>query len=157
MALHTLKRTVVLPITLDEAWDFFTSPMNLKVITPDYMGFIITSEGAEEKIYPGKIISYIVKPVLKIPMEWVTEITQVRDKEYFIDEQRKGPYSMWHHQHFFKEVEGGVEMTDLVHYIVPLGVLGDLANILFVRKQLDGIFNYRTKVLDELHKNYVKN
>lgn len=154
MSLHTLKRSIVLPIDIEQAWDFFSSPKNLKVITPAYMGFDITSEGADQKIYPGMIISYKVRPILNIPMEWVTEITQVKDKSHFIDEQRIGPYTLWHHQHFFKEVEGGVECTDLVHYVVPLGPLGDIANALFVRKQLEGIFNYRTEVLEKL---FVKN
>lgn len=150
MSLHTLKRTIILPISIEKAWDFFSSPMNLKVITPAYMGFDITSEGAEQKIYPGMIISYKVRPILNIPMEWVTEITQVKDKSHFIDEQRIGPYTLWHHQHFFKEVEEGVECIDLVHYVVPFGPLGDIANALFVRKQLEEIFNYRTEVLEKL-------
>jgi ligand-binding SRPBCC domain-containing protein len=150
MSLHTLKRTIQLPISLEKAWDFFSSPLNLKVITPPHMGFDITSEGADQKIYPGMIISYNVRPILNVPLEWVTEITQVKDKSHFIDEQRIGPYKMWHHQHFFKEVEDGVECTDLVHYVVPLGILGDIANVLFVRKQLEEIFNYRTEVLEKL-------
>jgi len=150
MSLHLLKSIQKLPIDLDTAWDFFSSPANLKVITPDYMGFEVTSEGSDAKMFPGMIISYIVRPVLHIPMEWVTEITHVKDKEYFVDEQRFGPYSLWHHKHFFTSIEGGVEMTDIVHYKVPLGPLGDLANLLFVRRKLNEIFDYRTKVLNDL-------
>jgi ligand-binding SRPBCC domain-containing protein len=150
MSLHQLKSIQKLPIDLDTAWDFFSSPANLKVITPDYMGFEVTSEGSDAKMFPGMIISYIVRPILHFPMEWVTEITHVKDKEYFVDEQRFGPYSLWHHKHFFTSIEGGVEMTDIVHYKVPLGPLGDLANLLFIRRKLNEIFDYRTKVLNDL-------
>lgn len=143
--MHSKQR---LPISLEEAWDFFSSPKNLKEITPDYMGFHIRS-GYEGKMYPGQIIEYTVKPVLGIPMYWMTEITQVKELEFFIDEQRVGPYNMWHHQHFFKAVEGGVEMDDIVHYRLPLGPLGNIAHALFVKKQLHGIFDYRKKVLEE--------
>ena len=102
MSLHSLKSTQKLPISLDKAWDFFSSPANLKVITPDYMSYKVTSEDAHLPMFPGMIISYIVRPVMNIPMEWVTEITHVKDHEYFVDEQRFGPYSLWHHKHFFK-------------------------------------------------------
>ena len=88
--------------------------------------------------------------VLGIPIYWMTEITQVEDKKFFIDEQRFGPYSLWHHQHHFREVEGGVEMTDIVHYKLPLGFLGDIAHALFVKKQLKGIFDYRFKIVEEM-------
>ncbi len=150
MSLHSLKSIQKLPIDLDKAWDFFSSPANLKIITPDYMGFKVTSEGADVKMFPGMIISYIVRPVLHLPMEWVTEITHVREKEYFVDEQRFGPYSLWHHKHFFKPIEGGVEMTDIVHYKIPFGPVGDMADKIFVRKKLQEIFNYRTQKLTEL-------
>ena len=150
MSLHSLKSTQKLPISLDKAWDFFSSPANLKVITPDYMSFKVTSEDADLPMFPGMIISYIVRPVMNIPMEWVTEITHVKDHAYFVDEQRFGPYSLWHHKHFFKAIDGGVEMTDVVHYKVPLGFLGDIANVLFVKKKLNEIFDYRTKKLQEL-------
>ena len=150
MSLHTLKSIQKLPISLDEAWHFFSSPANLKVITPDYMSFKVTSDDADVPMFPGMIISYIVRPVLHIPMEWVTEITHVKDQEYFVDEQRFGPYSLWHHKHFFKAIDGGVEMTDVVHYKIPLGFIGDIANALFVKKKLDDIFNYRTQKLETL-------
>ena len=150
MSLYNLKRTQKIPVSLDQAWDFFSSPANLKVITPDYMGFEVTSEDAEVKMFPGMIISYVVRPVLNLPMEWVTEITHVKEKEYFVDEQRFGPYSLWHHKHFFTAIVGGVEMTDIVHYKIPLGPLGAIAHRLFVRKKLQEIFDYRTKKLTEL-------
>lgn len=148
MSTYNLHAKQQLPISLEKAWEFFSSPKNLKEITPDYMGFHIRSE-YDGKMYPGQIIEYTVKPVLGIPMYWMTEITQVKELEFFIDEQRVGPYNMWHHQHFFKEIEGGVEMEDIVHYRLPLGPLGSFAHALFVKKQLQGIFDYRKKVLEE--------
>ena len=101
-------------------------------------------------MYPGQIIEYKVKPMLGIPLYWMTEITHVKDKEFFVDEQRYGPYSFWHHQHLFKEVEGGVEMIDIVHYKIPFWFIGDLAHALFVRKRLEHVFEYRYKVIEEM-------
>lgn len=150
MSVFTLERTIRLPITLEEAWDFFSSPANLKEITPPHMGFDIKSSPTWlGKMYPGQIIAYTVRPLLGIPMYWLTEITHVREQAFFVDEQRVGPYSLWHHQHHFKAIPGGVEMSDVVHYRLPLGFLGRIAQALFVGKQLEGIFNYRTKVLEE--------
>ena len=117
------------------------------------MSFDITSENLPETIYPGMIISYKVSPFLGIKMTWVTEITQIKEMEFFIDEQRIGPYSMWHHQHKISPVNGGTLMTDLVTYQPPYAVLGTLANKLFIKKQIEGIFDYRRKVLDELFGN----
>lgn len=150
MAVYNLKTVQKLPVTLEKAWDFFSSPANLADITPAHMGFNIISAHHGEKMYPGQIIEYTVKPLLGIPLYWMTEITHVKDGQYFVDEQRFGPYAMWHHQHHFKPIEGGVEMTDIVHYKLPLWVLGDIANRLFVRRQLDDIFNYRVKKVEEL-------
>jgi len=147
MKIYKLQKTQFLPISLDKAWDFFSSPANLKKITPDYMGFEITSEVNDKKMYPGQIITYIVTPVLNIPLSWATEITHVVDKKYFVDEQRFGPYSLWHHQHWFEAKDGGVEMTDIVHYALPLGFLGRIANSLFVKSKLQEIFDYREKVV----------
>lgn len=149
MKIYTLTKKQFLPITLEQAWDFFSSPVNLKKITPEYMGFKITSDLGDGKMYPGQIISYIVTPVLGIPMSWTTEITHVVDKKYFVDEQRFGPYSLWHHQHWFREVEGGVEMTDIVNYGLPLGFLGRIANSIFVQNKLQEIFDYREKVIGQ--------
>ena len=134
---------------MNTIWDFVSSPKNLKEITPDYMLFQITSKELKEKMYPGMIISYKVSPVLNIKMTWITEITQVKEKQFFIDEQRLGPYKMWHHQHFFEEHENGVLMTDIITYIPPFGILGDIANHLFIKKQLEEIFNYRFNVLEK--------
>jgi len=150
MSAYSLQRVQVLPISLEQAWEFFSSPANLKTITPSYMGFEILSNSGTDKMYAGQIITYNVRPVLGIPLFWMTEIKQVQHLEYFIDEQRIGPYKLWHHTHKFKAVDAGVEMTDIVHYQLPFGILGALAHVLFVRKQLHGIFDYRYKVLAQL-------
>jgi ligand-binding SRPBCC domain-containing protein len=149
MKVYTLKTVQNLKISLDEAWSFFSDPNNLKKITPNHLGFHITND-IPDKMHPGMLITYKLSPIKGFPVTWVTEITQVSEPNYFIDNQRFGPYSMWHHQHFFKEIEGGVEMIDLIHYVVPFGILGQIANSLFVRRQLNGIFAYRKKVLKEL-------
>ncbi|MFY7757908.1 MAG: SRPBCC family protein [Flavobacterium stagni] len=149
MKIYTLHAKQFLPITLDEAWDFFSDPMNLNTITPDDMGFK-TLSGADRKMYPGQIIQYIVTPLLNIPMKWVTEITHVDHKKFFVDEQRFGPYALWHHKHFFKEVPGGVEMEDIVDYKLPMGILGQLMHPILVKPRLHQIFDYRRKKLIEL-------
>lgn len=149
MKIYTLHAKQFLPITLDEAWDFFSDPMNLNTITPDDMGFK-TLSGADRKMYPGQIIQYIVTPLLNIPMKWVTEITHVDHKKFFVDEQRFGPYALWHHKHFFKEVPGGVEMEDIVDYKLPMGMLGQLMHPILVKPRLHQIFDYRRKKLIEL-------
>ena len=112
MAAHSIKTVQKIPISLEKAWSFFSDPANLQVITPATMGFKVMSKHQGPVMYAGQIIEYKVSPVLNIPLYWMTEITQVKDKEYFIDEQRFGPYSFWHHQHHFKEIPGGVEITD---------------------------------------------
>jgi ligand-binding SRPBCC domain-containing protein len=145
--LHFTQR---LPISLESAWDFFSTPSNLAKITPEYMRFHVTSDPAHlQKIYAGQIITYTVRPLLNIPLFWMTEITHVEPGAFFVDEQRIGPYRLWHHQHHFKPIPGGVEMTDLVHYRLPLGPLGTLAQALFVKRQLQGIFDYRKVKLEE--------
>jgi ligand-binding SRPBCC domain-containing protein len=150
MAAHSIKTVQKIPISLDKAWDFFSNPAKLQAITPDNMGFKVISKHHGDTMYAGQIIEYTVKPVLGIPLYWMTEITQVKNKEYFIDEQRYGPYSLWHHQHHFKEIPGGVEMTDIVHYKNPMWLFGRIANTLFVKKKLDGIFGYRYNKVEEL-------
>ena len=141
-----------IPISLKEAWDFFSSPKNLKTLTPDYMGFEITSTFFDEKMYPGQLISYKVKPLLSIPLNWVTEITHVIDHKYFVDEQRFGPYAMWHHEHHFQENEKGVLMTDIVHYKLNWYMGGPITNALIVKGQLKKIFDYRYQKINELFK-----
>lgn len=149
MAFYQIKQTQRIPASITEVWDFISSPGNLKEITPPYMGFIITTDNANEKMYAGMIINYKVSPVAGIKLNWLTEITQVRDKEYFVDEQRVGPYKMWHHQHKIEAIEGGVLMTDIVSYRPPMGILGALANALFIKHKLKHIFDFRTKALEK--------
>jgi ligand-binding SRPBCC domain-containing protein len=149
MKLYQLKSTQFLPISLDQAWDFLSDPRNLKTITPDYMGFEIC-DGADRPMYQGQIIQYIVTPVFGIKTKWVTEITHVVDKSFFVDEQRFGPYAFWHHKHFLKEVPGGVEMEDIIDYKIPFGWLGQLVHPILVKPKLNEIFNYRTQKLTEL-------
>lgn len=142
------------PISIDKAWDFFSSPKNLAKITPEHMGFIITSNYNDEKMYPGMLITYKVSPLLGIQLDWCTEITHVQEHKYFVDEQRFGPYAMWHHQHHFKEVEGGVEMIDIVNYAIPYGIIGRIANSIVVESEVKKIFEYRTKKIDEFFGKY---
>ncbi len=149
MKIYTLKAKQNLPISIDEAWEFLSDPKNLKTITPDYMGFKILS-GADRKMYPGQIIQYMVTPVAGIKNKWVTEITHVRDRQYFVDEQRFGPYALWHHKHFIKEIPGGVEMEDIIDYKIPFGILGQWMHPILVKPKLKEIFNYRENKLIEL-------
>lgn len=144
---YSLQKVQVMPISLQAAWDFFSNPANLQKITPESMGFKVTSVFHGEAMYAGQVIEYKVKPLLGIPLYWMTEITHVSDKKYFVDEQRFGPYSLWHHQHHFKEVPGGIEMTDIVHYKIPFWFLGDIAHTILVKQKLKDIFDYREKVV----------
>jgi len=153
MKIYTLHKQQKLPISVDKAWEFLSSPKNLKTITPDYMSFDILSK-IDRPMFPGQIIQYIVTPILGIKTKWVTEITHVKDKEYFVDEQRFGPYALWHHKHFIKAIEGGVIMEDIIDYKVPMGVLGQLAHPILVKPKLEEIFNYRQKKLIELFGNF---
>jgi len=149
MKLYQLKSKQFLPISLDEAWAFLADPRNLKTITPQYMGFEIC-DGADRPMYQGQIIQYIVTPVLGIKTKWVTEITHVVDKSFFVDEQRFGPYAFWHHKHFLKEVPGGVEMEDIIDYKIPFGILGQLVHPFLVKPKLNEIFTYRQHKLTAL-------
>jgi len=154
MPVYTKHETLKIPSTIDKVWDFISSPQNLKSITPEYMGFDITTKNLPEKVYAGMIISYNVSPLLGIKMRWVTEITHVSELKYFVDEQRYGPYKMWHHQHIIEAIEGGVLMTDIVDYLPPLGFLGAFANKLIIKSQLNEIFSFRTKKLEEYFGKY---
>ena len=153
MKLYRLHTIQDLPISKDQAWDFLSNPKNLKTITPDYMGFNILS-GADRKMFPGQIIQYIVTPVAGIPTKWVTEITHVKEGEYFVDEQRFGPYALWHHKHFIESIPRGVRMEDIVDYKLPFGVLGQLVHPILVKPKLKEIFEYRKQKLIELFGTY---
>ena len=149
MKIYRLHEKQNLPISPTEAWDFLSNPKNLKVITPDYMGFNILTE-ENKSMYAGQIIQYIVTPIADIKTKWVTEITHVKEGEYFVDEQRFGPYSLWNHKHFIKEIEGGVQMEDIVDYKLPLGVLGQMVHPFLVKPKLREIFEYRKSKLTEM-------
>ncbi|MFT4698812.1 MAG: ligand-binding SRPBCC domain-containing protein [Flavobacteriaceae bacterium] len=143
MAFYQFEKEQKINASIDELWDFISSPKNLKEITPAYMGFDIISKNNSEKMYPGMIISYVVRPLMNLKTNWVTEITQVKDKEYFVDEQRVGPYKIWHHQHILIPVKDGVLMRDIISYQPPFGILGKIANKLVIKKKLNEIFDYR--------------
>jgi ligand-binding SRPBCC domain-containing protein len=147
--MYQLKTKQIIPTDLETCWDFFSSPKNLKKITPNYMGFEVLLE-IPEKMYAGLMIEYEVKPLLGIPMKWITEITHVDELKFFVDEQRKGPYKIWHHEHHFKQVENGIEMTDIVSYEIPFGILGKIAHPLVVKKKLTEIFDYRFQKVEEI-------
>jgi ligand-binding SRPBCC domain-containing protein len=144
-----LKQEQFLPITLDGAWQFFATPRNLNEITPDNMVFEIVSE-LPDSMYAGLLINYRLKPMFNIPVDWCTEITHIKEKEYFIDEQRKGPYRIWHHEHHFRAVDGGVLMTDLLHYDIGKSIFGWIAGKLFVHKKVKAIFDYRCNKLQTI-------
>lgn len=149
MKLYQLHAKQALPVSKNEAWEFLSNPKNLKVITPEHMGFDILSEDGNS-MFPGQIIQYRVKPFPFFSTKWVTEITHVRDGDYFVDEQRFGPYALWHHKHFLKEIPGGVEIEDVVDYKIPFGFMGRLAQTLFIKKQLETIFLFRERKLNEI-------
>jgi ligand-binding SRPBCC domain-containing protein len=150
--LYTLTSNMLVKAGLQSVWDFISMPENLSKITPPAMDFRITFRSSldDGKMYPGQIIAYKVKPLPLFSASWVTEITQVQEKKYFIDEQRFGPYSFWHHQHIIKETPEGVEMTDIVSYKLPLGFIGRWFGGWMVRRQLKSIFDYRTIQLDKI-------
>jgi len=149
LKLYQIKIKQNLPISVDKAWEFLSNPKNLKEITPKYMNFRILS-GADRSIFAGQIIQYKVTPMLGISTKWVTEITHVKDKEYFVDEQRFGPYALWHHKHFIKKIDGGVEMEDIIDYKIPFGIIGQIAHPIIVKNKLKQIFKYRENKLKEL-------
>lgn len=149
MKLYSIHTKQNLPISLEEAWNFIANPKNLEVITPKSMGFK-TLSGDDKEMFAGQIIHYYITPLFGIKLQWVTEITHVQDRKFFVDEQRFGPYAFWHHKHFLKEIEGGVEMEDIVHYKVPMGILGQLVHPFLVKPKLEEIFAFRQKKLIEL-------
>ena len=154
MSVYQLEKKQKIPGTIEKIWDFISSPHNLKKISPPYMGFEITSNNLPEKMYPGMIISYKISPLFGIKLTWVTEITHVKEKEFFVDEQRIGPYSMWHHQHKIEPIQNGVLMSDIVTYEPPFGIFGKLSNQLFIKKQLERIFNFRETALENIFGKY---
>ncbi|NJO91752.1 MAG: SRPBCC family protein [Chloroflexia bacterium] len=150
--IYTLEITQLLPVSIEKAWDFFSSPENLDILTPKEFGFKITSRLAL-KMYQGQIITYKIDILPFIKTNWVTEITTVVENSYFIDEQRFGPYKMWHHEHFFVQKGKQVEMTDKITFALPMGFLGKLSYLIFVKKRLMAIFNYLAKKVQEIFTN----
>lgn len=148
MGLYTFQRTQFLPADLPTVWRFISDPRNLSLITPPSMRLRIRKQDLPASIYPGMLIAYTVAPIWNVPLRWVTEITHVEQEKYFVDEQRMGPYALWHHEHFLQPLEGGVEMTDIVTYQPPFGPIGDLANKLFLHGRLEDIFSYRRRALE---------
>ena len=150
MAFYQFHKEQIIDASIDEVWNFISSPQNLKKITPKEMDFEILTPNLPDKIYEGMIISYSVKPLLGIPTNWVTEITHIKDKSYFVDEQRVGPYKLWHHQHIITPLYEGVSMKDIVSYQPPFGWLGNIANTLIIKHRLEKIFRYRGEVIKKI-------
>lgn len=148
--LYRFSETQFVPASLESVWQFISSPDNLKYITPADMNFTVLENSSAGEMYPGMIISYKVSPLPFMRVAWVTEITHVEPLKYFVDEQRFGPYSFWHHKHFLKVVDGGVLMTDIVDYKIPLGWIGDVMNAIVVRRKLKEIFMFRKTALEKI-------
>jgi len=146
MKMYTLTRYQKLPVTPEEAWKFFSNPKNLEEITPDDMPFEMIGDGPPG-MYAGMIIQYNIEPFPKFPVKWITEITHVEEGKYFVDEQRFGPFKFWHHQHHFRDIEGGVEIIDTVNYILPFSLIGRITHNLMVEGRLAEIFDFRQKTL----------
>ena len=150
MKIYQLKSSQRLPISLETAWNFFSNPANLSKITPNWLNFEVCTE-LPEKVHAGMIITYFVRPLLNIPQTWITEITHLNEPNYFVDEQRFGPYKMWHHEHIFTETEdGGVLMEDTASYIIPFGFVGRILNRSIISQKIKEIFNYRSNVLEKM-------
>ena len=149
MKVYQFRSKQNLPLSINSAWEFFSNPKNLPKITPPWLNFEITSQ-LGDKMYAGMIIAYLVRPLFNIPTTWVTEITHVNEPLYFVDEQRFGPYKLWHHQHIFRENKGGVEMEDIVSYAVPFGFLGAIMKKLVIERKINEIFEFRSARLIEL-------
>ncbi len=153
MSMFQYKTEQFLPISIDEAWDFFSSPKNLATITPAELEFKILSDLNNEEIYEGMKIDYIVKPILKIPILWQTEIIKVNKGNFFTDRQLKGPYEVWEHTHIFKVINNGVLMHDVINYQLPFGFIGNIAHALLVKKKIENIFTYRKNILEKIFRN----
>jgi ligand-binding SRPBCC domain-containing protein len=149
MKLHQIHRKQMIPISISEAWEFFSSPENLSTITPSWLNLTVISD-LPRGMHSGMIISYRITPIVRMPTIWISEITHVNRPTYFVDEQRLGPFRFWHHQHVFKEVGRNVEIQDIVHYAMPLGPIGEMVYPISVRKKVDSIFDFRQKALERI-------
>ncbi len=150
MKVYTLERQTVLNTTLEKAWEYFSRPENLNEITPDDMQFKILTDVKGKKMHAGMIIHYRIQPAPFMSFGWTTEIAHSADNQFFVDEQRFGPYAFWHHQHLFEDKGTHVVMTDIVNYALPLGILGRIAHFVWVKNKLKGIFDYRTTVVNRV-------
>ncbi len=150
MSYTQIIRKQIIKSDIESIWKFMSSPKNLDEITPIWMNFEITSKNTNQNMYPGMIITYNVTPFLNLKMVWITEITHIEDHILFIDEQKIGPYKMWHHEHRFEQVDDGILMTDTITYVPPFGLLGMLANHLFIKKRITKIFDYRKNILEKI-------
>ena len=150
MKIYEKRWQTVVPGEMDEVWEFFSNPANLQKITPKEMNFEILTDLKDVSMYPGMLIRYKVSPIAKIRMNWVTEITSVKPFEYFIDEQRFGPYALWHHEHRFEKTTEGILMSDILHYGVPLGFIGQIVNEIMISRRIDHIFEYRQDIIKEI-------
>lgn len=148
--IYQFKTEQWLPISVQEAWRFFSSPMNLSLITPPELQLKVLTKMNETSIYNGMMIDYTVKPIMNIPLKWKTRIGEVKEGKHFMDKQLKGPYKLWEHSHMFQEQDGGVLMTDIVNYQLPFGLIGRIAHRLFVRSKIVHIFDYRKKILNQM-------
>jgi ligand-binding SRPBCC domain-containing protein len=148
--MHHFKQTQIINADIDTVWRFFSSPRNLNKITPPDMNFELTDLGGSEDMSKGQLIKYNVSPFPFLRVKWITEITDVDAKRFFADNQKKGPFTMWHHQHLFTPIDGGVEMTDHVSYSIPFGFLGIAVNKLLVEKRVHHIFDHRRKQVEIL-------
>lgn len=150
MPIYTLRRSQILAMSLERCWNFFSDPRNLEKITPPSLEFRIVSELPNE-IHPGLMIRYTVTPLFRVRMTWLTEITQAQSPHFFVDEQRLGPYRLWHHEHFFRAVDSQqTEVRDHVHYVPPFGPFGAILNRFLIRPQLERIFDFREEKMREL-------
>ena len=150
MGIYKLIRQQYIQADIDTVWLFFSNPANLAKITPPDMRFKTTSGPVSGEIYPGQIITYKVSPLFGIPLSWMTEITEVVKNELFVDEQKRGPYKLWQHKHYFEQKGSGVLMTDIVQYELPFFLLGRLAHTLFIKRRLAHIFDYRHRQVEQL-------
>lgn len=154
--MYCLKYVQKIPLSLEESWNFFSLPSNLKILTPEHLDFEIKNDHENRKMYAGQIIAYTIRPLWNLPLEWVTEITQVQEPYYFIDEQRFGPYKFWHHEHWFNPIPKGIEMVDTIYYKLPFGILGKALHFFKVQRDLDAIFSYRHAKLEKMFGSYCK-
>jgi ligand-binding SRPBCC domain-containing protein len=152
--MYRIKYIQKIPLSLEECWDFFSTPANLKILTPKHLGFEIKNPEDMRKMYAGQVISYTIYPLYGIPVEWVSEITHVEENSYFIDQQRFGPYKYWHHEHRFNAIPNGVEMVDIISYKMPFGFLGKALHYLKIKHDVEEIFTFRRAVLEKLYGPY---